>query len=98
MTFWDYLPQRHRVSPYSIASMHASISKSDTRNVQRTPFGRFTHLLRLSGSFWGLKCKKKVKFIAMSLFCVIYALCNRSLWCASAHLHTSEAVLFSYIV
>ena len=27
MTLWDYLPQRHRVPPYWIASMHAGISK-----------------------------------------------------------------------
>ena len=37
-------------------------------------------------------------FLAMSLFCVIDALCNRSLWCASDHLHTFEAISFSYIV
>ena len=36
--------------------------------------------------------------IAMSLFCVIDALCNRSLWGASDHSHTFEAVSFSYIV
>ena len=59
MTLWDYLPQRHRVPPYWIASMHASISKNDTRNAQRTPFGRFSHLPRLSASFWSLKCQKK---------------------------------------
>ena len=27
MTSWNFLPQRHRVPPYWIASMHASISK-----------------------------------------------------------------------
>ena len=59
MTLWDYLPQRHRVPPYWIASMHASISKNDTRNAHRTPFGRFTHLPRLSASFWSLKCQIK---------------------------------------
>ena len=32
MTLWDYLPQRHRVPPYWIASMQASISKNDTEN------------------------------------------------------------------
>ena len=42
--------------------------------------------------------KKKVMFLAMSLFCVIDALCNRFLWCASDHLHTFEAITFSYIV
>ena len=57
MTLWDYLPQWHRVPPYWIASMHASISKNDTGNVQSTPFGRFTHLLRLSASFRSLKCQ-----------------------------------------
>ena len=35
---------------------------------------------------------KKVMFIAMSLLCVFDALCNRSLWCASDHLHAFEAV------
>ena len=59
MTLWDYLPQRHRVPPYWIASMHASISKIDTRNAQKTPFGRFTHLPRLSASFWSIKCQRK---------------------------------------
>ena len=59
MTLWDYLPQRHRVPPYWIASMHASISKKDTKNAQGTPFGRFTHLPRLSASFWSLKCHKE---------------------------------------
>ena len=99
MTLWDYLPQRHRVPPYWITSMPASISKNDTRNTQRTPFGKFTHLRRLSASFWSLKClRKKVMFLAMSLFCVIDALCNRSLWCASDHLHTLEAISFSYIL
>ena len=98
MTFWDYLPQLHRVPPHWIASMHASISKNDTGNAQRTPFGRFTHLPRLSASFWSLKCKKKVMFLAVSLFCVIDAFCNRFLWCASDHLHTFEAISFSYIV
>ena len=98
MTLGDYLPQRHRVPPYWIASMHASISKTDTRKAQRTPFGRFTHLLRLCASCWSLKCQKKVMFLAMSLFCVIDALCNRSLWCASDHLHTFEAISLSYIV
>ena len=42
--------------------------------------------------------KKKVMFLAMSLFCVFDALCNRSLWCASDDLHTFEAITFSYIV
>ena len=42
--------------------------------------------------------KKKVVFIAMSLFCVIDALCNRSWWCASDQLHTFEAASFSYLV
>ena len=98
MTLWDYLPQQHRVSPYWFALMHASISKSDTRTVQRTPFSRFTHQPRLSGSFPSFKCKKKVMLIAMSLFCVIDALYNHSLWCASDHLHTFEAVPFFYIV
>ena len=37
----------------------ASISKNDTRNSQRKPFVRFTHLARLSASFWSLKCQKK---------------------------------------
>ena len=37
-------------------------------------------------------------FLAMSLFCIIDALCNRSLLCASNHLHTFEAISFSYIV
>ena len=98
MTLWDYLPQRHRVPPYWITSMHASISKNDTRNVQGTPFDRFTHLRRLAASFWSLKCrKKKLMFIARSLLCVIDALCNRSSWCASHHLHTFEAISFSYI-
>ena len=58
MTLRDHLPQRHRVLLYWIASMHASVSKNDTRNVQRTPFGRFIHLTRLSPSFWSLKCQK----------------------------------------
>ena len=48
-----------RVRPYWIASMQASISKKVTRNVQRTPFGRFIHLLRLSASVWSFKCQKK---------------------------------------
>ena len=39
--------------------MHAPSSKKDTRNVQRTPFGRFTHLPRLSALFWSLKCQIK---------------------------------------
>ena len=59
MTLWDYLPQRHRVPPYWIASMHASISKNHTRNVQRTAFGGVTHLPRLSSSFWSFKCQNK---------------------------------------
>ena len=59
MTLWQYLPQWHRVPPYWIASMHDSISKHDRRNVQRTPFGRFTHLLRLSASFLSLKSQSK---------------------------------------
>ena len=42
--------------------------------------------------------RKKLMFIAMSLCCVIDALCNHSLWCASDHLHTFEALSFSYIV
>ena len=42
--------------------------------------------------------KEKVMFIAMSLFCVIDALCNHFLWCASDYLHTFEAIAFSYIV
>ena len=42
--------------------------------------------------------KKKVMFIAMSLFCVIAALCNRPSWCARGHLHNFEAISFSYIV
>ena len=42
--------------------------------------------------------KKKVLLIAMSLFCVIHALCNRPSWCASDHLHTFDAISFSYIV
>ena len=37
-------------------------------------------------------------FLAMFLFFVIDALCNRSLRCASDHLHTFEAISFSYIV
>ena len=41
---------------------------------------------------------EKVMFIAMSLFCVIDALYKRSLWCASDHLHTFEAISFSDIV
>ena len=45
-----------------------------------------------------LEMPKKVIFIAMSLFCVIDALCNCSLWCASDHLQTFEAISFSYIV
>ena len=45
-----------------------------------------------------LEMPKKVMFLAMSLFCVINALCNRSLWCASGHLHTFEAISFSDIV
>ena len=56
---WDYLPQRHRVPPYWIASMHASMSKNDTRNVRRTRFDRFTHLSRLSAPLWSLKCQRK---------------------------------------
>ena len=59
MTLWDSLPQRHRVPPYWIASMHTSKSKNDTRNVQRTPFSSFIHLPRLSASFWSLKSQKK---------------------------------------
>ena len=59
MTLWDSLPQQHRVPPYWIASLHTSISKNDTTNVQRTPFGTFTHLRRLSALFWSLKCHKK---------------------------------------
>ena len=59
MTLWDYLPQRQRVPRYWIASMNASLSKNDTTNVQRTPFGRFIHLTRLTASFWSLKCQKK---------------------------------------
>ena len=55
-----------RVPPYWIASMNASISKNDTINVQRTPFGRFIHLLRLSASFCSLKCQRK---------CNVYYLC-----------------------
>ena len=42
--------------------------------------------------------QKKVLFIAMSLFCVIDALCNRPSWCASAQVHTFEAMSFSYII
>ena len=64
----DSLLQRHRVPPYLIASMHASISKSDTRNAQRTLFGRFTHLRRLFASLSSLKNQKKVMFLAMLLF------------------------------
>ena len=59
MTLWDYLPQQQPVPPFWIAAMHASISKNDTRNVQRTPYGRFIHLPRLSASFWSLKCQIK---------------------------------------
>ena len=59
MTLCNYLPPRHGVPPYWIASMNTSVSKNDTRNVQRTPFGRFIHLIRLSASFWSLKCQKK---------------------------------------
>ena len=59
MTLWDVLPQRQRVPPYWIASMNASVSTKDARNVQRAPFGRFIHLKRLSASFWSLKCHKK---------------------------------------
>ena len=59
MTLLHSLPEQHRVPPYSIASMHASRSKYDTRNVQRTPFGRFTHLPRLSASFGSLTCQRK---------------------------------------
>ena len=44
------------------------------------------------------RSKGKLMFIAMSLFCVIDALCNRPSWCASGHLHTFEAISFSYIV
>ena len=99
MTLWDYLPQRHRVLPYWIASMKASVSKNDTRNVQRTPFGRLIHLTRLSALFWSLKCQtKKEMFSPMSLFCVMDALCNRPSWYASGHLHTFEAISLSYII
>ena len=62
MTPWDLFLQRDRVLPYWIASMHASIRKKDTRNVQRMPFARFTDLSRLSASFWSLKCQKKGDF------------------------------------
>ena len=98
MTLWDYLPQPHRVPPYWIASMHASMSENNTRNMQITPFGRFTHLPRVSASFWSLKCQERVMVVAMLPFSVIDALCNRSLWCASDHLYTFEAISFSYIV
>ena len=75
MTLWDYLPQRHPVPPYWIASMHTSISKNDTRNTQRTPFGRFIQLPRLSASFRTLKCQIKghvscyVAFFALLMHC-----------------------------
>ena len=59
MTLWDFSPQRHRVPPYWIASVNASVSKNDTSKVQMTPFGRFTHVRRLSASFWSLKCQRK---------------------------------------
>ena len=42
--------------------------------------------------------KERVMFLAMFLFSVIDALCNRFLWCASDHLHTLEAISFSNIV
>ena len=83
MTLCNYLPQRHWLPPYRIASMHASISKKHRRNAPGTPFGRPTHLPRLSAPFWSLKCQRNVMFLAMSLFCVIDALCNHALWCAS---------------
>ena len=48
---------------------------------------------------WELEMpKEKLLFLAVSLSCVIDALCNRSLWCASDHLHTFGAISFSYIV
>ena len=40
--------------------LNECISKqNNTRNVHRTPFGRFIHLTRLSAPFWSLKCQKK---------------------------------------
>ena len=71
MTLWDYLPQRHRLLPYWIASMHASISKSDMRNAQRTPFGRFRHLRRRSPSVLDLEMPKKRWYF---LLCCFFAL------------------------
>ena len=59
MTLWNYLPQQHPVPPYWIASMHTSISKNDTTNLRRTPYGRFKQVPRLSSSFWSLKCQNK---------------------------------------
>ena len=78
--------------------MHASISKNETGNVQRAPFGRFTHVPSLSASFWSLKCQRKGNVYCYVSFFVIDALCNRSSWCVSDHLHTFEAISFSYIV
>ena len=75
MTLWGYFPQQHWVPPYWIGSMHASISKNNSRYVQRTPFGRFTHLPRLSASFWSVKCPKKgdvscyVAFLPLVVVC-----------------------------
>ena len=59
MTLWDFLPQRHRVPRYWIASMNASVSKNVTTNVQRTQFDRFTNLPRLSAFFCSFKCQQK---------------------------------------
>ena len=40
--------------------LNAGMNKqNDTRNAQRTPFGRFTHLSRLFALFWSLRCQKK---------------------------------------
>ena len=56
MTFRDYLPQRHRVAPYWIASMNASVSKNDTRDVQRTPFGCLPRLKLEMPKDWNVHC------------------------------------------